>query len=567
MKLNRRYLLSIALLLTIFDLQAQVQFSIAVDVKEIGRNDELQVDYVITGTGKVSNFNPPNFEKWKVISGPDYSTVSYNVNGVKDQVVKYSYVLQPTTTGDLPLPGTSIVANNKTFSCKHVIVKVNKQEHLDGVPPPGSSSLFQGGLTMQDNQGEDEFAKEYVLKAGEDPVKKIKNNLFVKASASKMKVYVGEPVLITYRLYTRLKSHSRVVKQPAFTGCSVHEMTTNDLVSERVVVNGKTYNSYLFRKVQLIPLQAGKMLIGQASVENSVTFLASSSDLRNLYYDQPTGNEHSVTLTTDPVSVEVLPLPDNISTHTLGKYTISAKLKKDTSAANESNALIVTVEGAGNFKSLGEPEIKWQESIYHFDAVETDEIDKLSFPLAGKRVYEIPFEANSAGKVEISPISLSFFDPAKGTVQTSRSTPLQLTVTPAVPHGIQQTLAAVDKHFFDIRLLLSIVAAGFIAGAFIIWRKPRRKLQAVVPVASSPEETIVVNQIDAQEKLNALVSVKGDAEFYNKASAFAKEMIAAGKGDRELLLQVLADCNTMLYTPLPTTNKKEILDKLQQSLY
>jgi hypothetical protein len=567
MKLNRGYLFCIVLLLVTFQLRAQVEFSIAVDVKEMGRKDELQVDYVISGTDKVSGFAPPVFEKWKVVSGPDYSTMSYNVNGVKDQVIKYSYVLLPTSTGDIWLPGTTIVVNNKKLSCNEVVIHVKKQDHLDGVPPPGSSSLFQGGLTMQDTQGEDEFAKEYVLKPGEDANKKIRDNLFLKVTPSKSKVYVGEPVLITYRLYTRLKSHSRVVKQPEFTGCSVHEMTTNDLASERVVVNGKAYNSYLFRKVQLIPLQPGRMQIGQASVENSVTFLTSSNDLRSLYYDQPAGDEHSITLTTDPISVEVVPLPKNLSSHAIGDYRISAKLKKDTSAANETNSLIVTVEGSGNFKTLAEPEIQWPENLYHFDGAETDDIDKLSFPLKGSRVYEIPFEADVVGKFDINPVTLSFFDPAKGSVQTVQSNPLHLTVTPALKNNLKQTVAAVEHSFFDIRLLLVIVASAFVIGAVLIWRKPRKQLQPVTGITPMNEEPAVTKQIDAQEKLNALLTVKGDAEFYHKASAFAKEMFNANKGNQDLLLQVLQDCNTMLYTPLPTTNRQEILDKLQQAIY
>jgi hypothetical protein len=567
MKFYRKYFFCIALLMTVLQLPAQVQFSIAVDVKEIGRKDELQVDYVVSGIDKVSGFEPPYFDKWKVLSGPDFSTVSFNVNGKKNQVIKYSYVLSPSATGNIKLPGTTIVANNKKLSCTQVVINVKKQDHVDGVPPPGSSSMFQGGLTMQDSQGEDEFAKEYVLKPGEDPIKKIRNNLFIKAIASKSKVYVGEPVLITYRLYTRLKSHSRVVKQPGFTGCSVHEMTTNDVVPERVVVNGKTYNSYLFRKVQLVPLQVGKMDIGQASVENSVTFLTSSNDLRSLYYDEPAGDEHTVTLTSGPLSIEVLPLPKNVSAHAIGSYRISAKLKKDTSAANETNALIVTVEGAGNFKSLTEPEIKWPDNIYHFDATETDEIDNLSFPLAGRRVYEVPFEANATGKIDITPVTLSYFDPSKGIVQTVQSTPLHLTITPSVKTNLQKTIAAVEYPGFDIRLLFYIILIAFIIGAFIIWRRPRKQPQPAISTTENVEEVIVEKQVNAQEKLNALLLVQGDVQFYNKASDFAKEMIQAGKGNHDLLLQVLQDCNTMLYTPLPTTSKKEILDKLQQAIY
>lgn len=563
MKLDLKYFFCIALLLAISHVQSQVQFSIAVDVKEIGSKDELQVDYVIAGTDKISGFKPPFFDKWKVVSGPDFSSVSFDVNGKKDQLSKYSYVLMPQTTGNIKLPGTSVEANKKKLSCSEVVINVKKQDHVDGVPPPGSSLMFQGGLTMHDDKTEDEFTNEYVLKPGEDPVKKIRNNLFIKAIPSKTKVYVGEPVLVTYKLYTRLKSHSRVVKQPSFEGCSVQEMTSEALPGKEKL-DGKTFRSYLFRQVQLIPLQAGKIGVGQASVDNTVTFLSGSSNLRDLYYDIETGDEHNITLSTDPFSIEVVPLPANITTHTIGNFTISARLKKDTSAANEANALIITIEGNGNFKSVAEPEIKWPEGLYHFDATETEELDKQRFPIAGKKIFEIPFEASATGSIDIDPVTISFFDPAKGVGRTVNTNAVHLTVTPAVKANIQRTVVDVEHAGFSISFLYYIIPLAFIIGAVVIWRKPRKKPEAVVVPAVTSEIPAVPTGM--QDRYNDLLLVQGDAAFYNKARDLAKEWIQSGNGDQDLLLQVLEDCNTMLYTPLPTTSKKEVLDKLQRAI-
>jgi hypothetical protein len=126
-------------------------------------------------------------------------------------------------------------------------------------------------------------------------------------------------------------------------------------------------------------------------------------------------------------------------------------------------------------------------------------------------------------------------------------------------------VAAVESSGFDIRLLLGIIPLAFIIGAILIWRKPKKQPQPVIN-AGHVEEPIVARQINAQEKFNNLLLVQGDAEFYIKAGNLAKEMIQAGTGDQDLLLTVLQDCNTMLYTPLPTTSKKEVLDKLQQAI-
>jgi hypothetical protein len=267
----------------------------------------------------------------------------------------------------------------------------------------------------------------------------------------------------------------------------------------------------------------------------------------------------------EPLSIEVVPLPKEAVNQAIGNFSITTKLKKDTSAANEPNALVVTILGSGNFKSITEPDIKWSDNIYHFDATETDEIDRLNFPLTGKKIFEIPFEVIATGKINIPAVSLRFFDPSNGKLQTVHSDSLQLVVTPAVKTGVQSTAIA-GSTGFNIKLLLYLIPLAFIIGALIIWRKPKKKLQPVTEVHEMETEAVVAREMNVQGGYNDLLLVQGDSEFYIQAGIFAKELIASGKGDKDVLLQVVKDCNTMLYTPLPTTSKKEVLEKLQQAI-
>jgi hypothetical protein len=567
MKLNLRYFFTVAMLLLVFILHAQVQFSISLTAKEIGRKDEVEVDYVISGGDNTLNFQPPNFEGWQLITGPIITSQDITINKIKSTVTKYGYILAPKRTGKLKLPSTSVEVNNKVIHCAEASINVKKQDHVDGVPAPGNNSnlIFQGGATVDESRDETQYAKDYILKPGEDPMKKIRNNLFIKAVASKRKVYVGEPILVEYKLYTRLKSVSRVVKQPSFSGCSVLEMTTNDNTGVVEKMDGKKITSYTIRRVQLTPLQPGKLDVGPVTLDNDVTFITNSSDYRSLFYDEPVGNTQTVTLSSEPFSIEVLPLPKEAVNIPVGDFTISTKLKKDTSAANESNALIVSIIGSGNFKSVTEPEIKWSDNIYHFDAIETDEFDKLHFPLTGKKVFEIPFEVNTTGKIEIPAVTLRFFDPAKAKVQTITTDALRLMVTPAVKKSLQSTTVA-ESGGADINKLLYIIPIAFIIGAVILWRRSNKKLQPVVAATIAQVELSVPTEINLQQRYNDLLLVQGDVEFYTKAREFAKEMIATTKGDERILLQVLEDCNTMLYTPLPTTSKKEVLEKLKLAI-
>lgn len=45
---------------------------------------------------------------------------------------------------------------------------------------------------------------------------------------SKQTCYIGEPLVATYNLYTRLKSNSRLDKSPSFNGFSVIDLQQPD---------------------------------------------------------------------------------------------------------------------------------------------------------------------------------------------------------------------------------------------------------------------------------------------------------------------------------------------------
>src|SRR5688572_3933309 len=125
MHLNLKYILCFCLVLVCYQLQAQVEFAMSVNAKEIGRKDHLQVSYDISGEGKVSDFQLPFFGKqWKIVSGPQNGFQSININGNKSTINSYIYILSPAKTGKLTIPSTTVEVNGKQLKCKEVSVNV-----------------------------------------------------------------------------------------------------------------------------------------------------------------------------------------------------------------------------------------------------------------------------------------------------------------------------------------------------------------------------------------------------------------------------------------------------------
>src|SRR5215208_5806025 len=89
----------------------------------------------------------------------------------------------------------------------------------------------------------------YFLSRGEDPLKKIRDNLFLKIMVDKHSCYIGEPLVATFKLYSRLQSTSEVIKNPGFYGFSVYDMVNlDDKLESLEIHNGNSFDVHIIRK-------------------------------------------------------------------------------------------------------------------------------------------------------------------------------------------------------------------------------------------------------------------------------------------------------------------------------
>ena len=74
---------------------------VKISSNKIGLNQNLQVNFIMKG--QASNFRPPQFKDFRVISGPNVSSSVQNVNGQVSQSLTYSYYLQPKKVGNFTI--------------------------------------------------------------------------------------------------------------------------------------------------------------------------------------------------------------------------------------------------------------------------------------------------------------------------------------------------------------------------------------------------------------------------------------------------------------------------------
>ena len=90
----------------------------------------------------------------------------------------------------------------------------------------------------------------------------IAENLYIKAIVDKNKVYKGEQVTVTYKLYNRLTiaSQMSINKLPQYQGFWAEELeTASNITFNTEVINGKQFRVGILKKVALFPTQTGKL--------------------------------------------------------------------------------------------------------------------------------------------------------------------------------------------------------------------------------------------------------------------------------------------------------------------
>lgn len=459
---------------------AQVRFTAKANETQIGKNDLVQVSFKVENAHSVQNIVAPDFDNFDVVSGPNQETGSYSSNGLHSSYVAISFILKPVKTGKFSIAPATAVVNGKTMRSNSVTVIVSNQ----GSGASSSNSLNQSPFSGFDlnavpSRGVNE---DYILRPGQDAEEKIKKNLFLKIDANKTTCYVGEPVVVSFKLYTRLLSQTSITDAPLFNGFSVAEMAANENASE-VKINGRKFNCYTLRKVQLFPMQAGTFSISPLRSENKVTFVRAAEQLRQQTDDpfqqmlqelgaQPFNTSGAIVKTADlssnSLSIRVKPLPeknkpDNFK-GAVGKFRLQSSLQSENMTTDDAGNLTLTIAGSGNLSLVNAPKINWPTAIDVYDAKTKEDIDNEQIPATGTKTFNIPFTISKPGTYSVPPIHFSWFNPQSGKYESSVTEPISFSVA----HGKKMRMPGLPGGGEFSSGLLSVTALEWAGGIVLL---------------------------------------------------------------------------------------------------
>lgn len=572
-----------ALLLPFFP-AAQVSFSTLSDKQSIGLTEVLQVQFIAENAKQIESFEAPSFKDFTVLQGPIETNGMSLVNGEISRYQALTYILRPNRKGTLIIQGASALINGKQMKSNQLRIEVREAKAQPVNPYP-----IDPGISAYRRQ----IQEDYMLQPGESPQEKIKKGLMVVLDLDKTTAYVGEPIVSTYKLLTRLRSDSRISKRPSMNGFSVYDMlepeAAEPVIEER---DGKEYQSHIIRKTQLFPLQEGRFELEPVELENNVRFLrtdkapgsSNRSSIQRLMDDlmgEQSGSweEHSITLASQPKTITILPLPDGAPPSfngAVGKFTISGKANTASVAAGENFIYTFEIEGSGNLPLINAPSWELPGNFTVFDPSVTEQLNKAVSPMEGKKIISYTITPTEEGTYTLPGISFSYFDPRKKSYTSLSTDSLHLFVTPSLtkkqekPKKTEATPPVLNNANWWI---IGIGALAFLSMIALIVRKkklPKNQAEKEVPTNfAAPEPQLPVDYLVAarlafQNNDTALMYKELEAGLWKllgeklqlKPSDLQKETVlplleqrGLSTEDRLLLQSIWQRCEWALYAP------------------
>ncbi len=492
----------------------QPGFSATISPAAINKDEYATLRIVIENANDIQQLTPPNLKNFTIVSGPNQESGMSSVNGNNiKQYVAVSFVLKPKQPGSFNIDPSVVKIAGKMYKSNTVKLLVKNATSGKNTARSTAVNPFAGFDPFVREKQTASF-NDYIFHKGDNIADKVNKNMQLRLETDKTSCYVGEPVVASYKLYTRLKSESKLTQNPSFNGFSVIDLQQPNITGyTQEKLNGKEYNVYTIRKAQLYPLQAGNIELEPAELENNIQFIKedyanrSPNDVFDMFDDFAQSavpadaviNE-TVSLKSKPVTIVVKPLPETNKPASfkgaVGNFTIESTLEKNNFTSDEAGKFTIIITGNGNLQLVTAPEIAWHSGIEPFEPKVTDDLIKTTVPVSGKKVFEYSFSVNVPGNYTIPPLLFSYFDPKTATYKTINTNPVLFDVSKGTGKPVVTSQPVIKKDettfmnniFNHRRLLVSFIACVILIGLIIWLKRDNKKMK--------------IDAMEAEKKMN-----------------------------------------------------------------
>ena len=397
--------------------------------KQVMVGERFQVVFEANAEGK--NFQAPSFDGLTVLGGPFTSTSSSfsMVNGSMSHTVKctYTYALQAYQEGTVHVGSASLTVKGNKITSQPFDIKV--------IPDDGSHAAPSGGGTSS-GQGQSQQNTTDSQVSGKD--------LFLRVIPSKKSAYVGEQVVLTYKLYTKVPVSSvSLSKMPSYAGFWTKDVSDNSgtLKQSSEYINGIEYTTAEIQKVIVVPQRSGKLALDPMTMECIAQIRTERNNNRSMdpfeaFFNDPFFNRNIVNvkkeLSSQALTLEVKNLPENGKPASfagaVGNYSFKSDIDKTELSTNEAVTLTLTVSGTGNVELLQMPEPVFPPDFEVYDPKISTSTNVGPQGLTGTKRAEYLAIPRRAGSFTIPPVEFSYYNSSTDSYEVLSSDPYEIKV-------------------------------------------------------------------------------------------------------------------------------------------
>jgi hypothetical protein len=386
---------------------------------------------------KIEDIELPAFNDFQYLGGPSVGQSTQIESSPGKTYTKttytYTYYFRAVKEGKFTITPATARIKNKSVTSNTITVEIV------GSASPGAPA--QG----QQNKG------------NENQSGNTSDDVYVKLILSKNEAYIGEQIVATVKIYTKLQISGidQRYKGPDFTGFYTEPIEIPPLRNlERENVNGDIYYTGVIQKALLIPQKTGELIIPLFDLDISIRQQVKRKS--NNFFDdffEPSVQDIPMKLKSNRMVVKSKPLPaDKPATFTgaVGSFTMQTSVDKTRVNTNDAVNYKIAIKGTGNYKIVDEPVLNFPPDIEKYDPVIKTSSENT---MTGTKTFEYLLIPHYPGDFTLPPVEFTYFDLQSRQYRTIQSASHTIHVEKGAGDTLLPVISGLAKE--DVKLLRS----------------------------------------------------------------------------------------------------------------
>lgn len=400
-----RILGSAAVLLTFLSLQVVAQSNVTVEAT-VSENtsytgERIQLSIQISGDfSDITRPELPEFEGLRLLSNTPSTSRSYQyINGQSSTSYTYSYQLIAQQEGTFEIPSIPITIDGEKHVTDPITVEIINRN-------------------------------ESARSSGDD-----RPEIFLQLEVSDRQPVQGQQVVADVVLYFRdgleVNSYQPIPGWKAEGFWKEELENSNRPQATSTVLNGVRYRKARLLQFAVFPTKSGELEISPYKIVVSVRSSRSREDSFSSFFGGFGSNQRQVELETDPVALNVQPLPDIPEEEyfgAVGNFNISRNISTRNAVEGESIEITTRISGTGNIPLISKPEYTLPDGIEVYEPRENENINRRNGLISGTKTFTDVIIARSAKNYTIPEKEIAYYNPSQNSYTTQTLPALNIAI-------------------------------------------------------------------------------------------------------------------------------------------